>query len=185
MALACDLVIERMRLEHLPAVAEIEQLSFQAPWPVEAYRHEIEVNPNAAYFVARLRLDDAPPASWRRRWHGHEVVGYAGTWVRNDSAHVSTIAVHPGLRRRRIGERLLLRLIDLALSRGVTLVTLEVRATNTAARRLYNKYGLVQTGFRQGYYSDNGEDALLFSTPPLDDPAWRGLLEQRRRAVSG
>ena len=58
---------------------------------------------------------------------------------------------------------LLISLIDLATELDTRLVTLEVRASNTAAQSLYSKYGFTQVGVRRGYYTDNREDAVLMS----------------------
>ena len=71
-----------------------------------------------------------------------------------DEAHVTTFAVDPGYRRRRIGERLLLALLDLALDRRAREATLEVRLSNLPARRLYEKYGFRPVGIRPRYYSE-------------------------------
>ena len=84
-----------------------------------------------------------------------------------DEAHITTFAVHPRWRRQRIGERLLLALLDLARDRHAREATLEVRLSNLAARRLYEKYGFRPVGIRPRYYSDNGEDALIMTTEPL------------------
>ena len=90
-----------------------------------------------------------------------------------DEAHITTFAVHPRYRRRRIGERLLLALIDLSADRHAREATLEVRLSNIAARRLYEKYGFRPVGIRPRYYSDNQEDALIMTTEPLSSPAMR------------
>ena len=63
-----------------------------------------------------------------------------------DEAHITTFAVHPAIRRRRIGERLLLAFLDLALDRGAHEATLEVRLSNLPARQLYEKYGFRPSG---------------------------------------
>ena len=90
-----------------------------------------------------------------------------------DEAHVTTFAVHPRYRRRRIGERLLLSLLDLSVDRHAREATLEVRLSNLAARRLYEKYGFRPVGIRPRYYSDNQEDALIMTTEPLAGAAMR------------
>ena len=84
-----------------------------------------------------------------------------------DEAHITTFAVAPAWRRRRIGERLLLAVLDLAVARGAREATLEVRLSNLAARRLYEKYGFRPVGIRPRYYSDDHEDALIMTTEPL------------------
>jgi hypothetical protein len=64
----------------------------------------------------------------------------------------------------------------LAADLGATLVTLEVRLSNAAARRLYQGFGFRPVGVRPRYYSDNGEDALIMTTDPLDLPEMQDLL---------
>ncbi len=161
------LTIEAMRLEDLDAVHQIELASFSAPWPPNAYRSELETNRLANYLVGRL---------------DGQVIAYGGMWLMADEAHITTFAVHPGWRRRRIGERLLVAFLDLAIGRGAREATLEVRLSNVAARRLYEKYGFRPVGLRPRYYSDDGEDALIMTTEPLSED---GLPRSPRPAPRG
>jgi ribosomal-protein-alanine N-acetyltransferase len=62
-------------------------------------------------------------------------------------------------------------------------VTLEYRVSNAAARALYEKYGFAQVGVRARYYSDNHEDAVLMTTPPLRSSAFRRILDERKTAL--
>ena len=87
-----------------------------------------------------------------------------------DEAHITTFAIHPAWRRQRIGERLLLAFLDLAIDRRAREATLEVRLSNLPARRLYEKYGFKPVGLRPRYYSDDGEDALIMTTEALTGP---------------
>lgn len=144
--------IRPMTIADLPAVQLIERASFTTPWPPQAYRQELESNRLAAYLVGEI---------------GSEIVAYGGVWLMVDEAHVTTFAVHPRYRRRGIGERLLLSLIDLSIARRAREATLEVRLSNLGARRLYEKYGFRPVGIRPRYYSDNQEDALIMTTEPL------------------
>jgi ribosomal-protein-alanine N-acetyltransferase len=148
--------IRSMTVADLPAVQLIERASFTTPWPAHAYRQELEANRLAQYLVGTI---------------GGEMVAYGGIWLMVDEAHVTTFAVHPRYRRRRIGERLLLSLMDLAADRHAREATLEVRLSNLAARRLYEKYGFRPVGIRPRYYSDNQEDALIMTTEPLAEPS--------------
>ena len=100
-----------------------------------------------------------------------------------DEAHVTTFAVDPRWRRRGAGERLLLGLLDIAVARHAREATLEVRLSNMPARRLYEKYGFRPVGIRPRYYSDNGEDALIMTTEPLDAAPMRERLARLRVAV--
>jgi ribosomal-protein-alanine N-acetyltransferase len=163
------IVVDRMTVEDLPAVHEIEREAFSTPWPAHAYRHELENNRLAHYIVARS---------------GDEIVGFAGMWLLVDEAHVTTFATRRAWRRRGIGERLLLALLDLAVARGAHEATLEVRPSNTPARRLYQKYGFRVVGVRPRYYSDNNEDALIMTTPELEGSSMRQRIAELRAAVA-
>ena len=92
--------------------------------------------------------------------------GFAGIWFVLDEAHVVIIASRPSERRRGVGELLLITCLELAIQRMSRVVSLEVRASNNAARSLYRKYGFQDAGVRKRYYS-GGEDAVIMSTPPI------------------
>ncbi|TME32736.1 MAG: ribosomal-protein-alanine N-acetyltransferase [Chloroflexi bacterium] len=141
-----------MTLDDIDGVQEVERASFPVPWPANAFRHELTQNKNARYLVAR---------------EGGRIVGYAGLWLMVDEAHITTFAVHPDSRRQRIGERLLVRVFEMAAALNAEWLTLEVRASNLAAQKLYEKYGFRRAGVRRRYYSDNNEDALIMWTERL------------------
>ena len=149
------LSVEPMRSDDIPAVHAIESASFPTPWPPYAFRGELETNRMAHYLVVRA---------------GSRVVAYAGFWLMVDEAHVTTFAVLPVYRRRGIGGRLLSEVMELSAALGASVVTLEVRLGNAAARRLYQRFGFRPVGVRPRYYSDNGEDALIMTTERLDAP---------------
>ena len=157
-----------MTLDDLPAVHRIEAASFSVPWPDEAYRSELQANRLASYLV--VRTDD-------------ELIAYGGIWLMVDEAHITTFAVDPAWRRQRVGETLLVALLELALARRAREATLEVRLSNVAARRLYEKYGFRPVGLRPRYYSDNGEDALIMTTPPLAGAPMRERIAGLRAAL--
>jgi ribosomal-protein-alanine N-acetyltransferase len=163
-----SLRIEAMRLDDIAEVQAIERASFTTPWPPQAYRAELETNRLATYLVARF---------------DGRVVGFGGVWLMVDEAHITTFAVHPAWRRRRIGERLLVALLDIASARGAREATLEVRLSNLPARRLYEKYGFRPVGLRPRYYSDDNEDALIMTTEALDGPSMQGRLARLRAAL--
>ncbi len=161
-------VVEPMRQDDLSAVHEIERRSFTTPWPAHAYRTEIETNRLAHYRVVRL---------------DGRVVAYAGIWLMVDEAHVTTFAVDPAYRRRGVGERLLLAMLELAVAKGAREATLEVRLSNAPARHLYEKFGFRPVGIRPNYYSDDHEDALVMTTEPLDDRRMRARLAELRGSI--
>jgi ribosomal-protein-alanine N-acetyltransferase len=140
------LQIEPMAQPDLSAVLKIESLSFSTAWPPNAFMNEIRDNKLAHYFVGRL---------------DGRIVAYGGIWVILEDSHVTTIAVHPEYRGMKLGEEMLLKLLDEAIAHGASWITLEVRESNTVAQRLYRKYGFTTVSTRRGYYSDNGENALV------------------------
>lgn len=159
------LVIDRMGLDDLTAVQEIERESFSTPWPPNAYREELLTNRLAFYMVAR---------------YGDQVVGFGGLWMQVDEAHITTFAVRRTWRRQGVGERLLIALLDYARSRHAVEATLEVRPSLFGARRLYEKFGFELVGVRPRYYTDNNEDALIMTTPALDGDRMRAIVAARR-----
>jgi ribosomal-protein-alanine N-acetyltransferase len=163
------IVVDRMSVDDLAAVQEIERESFTTPWPPHAYRAELETNRMAHYIVAR---------------HGDRIVGFAGVWLMVDEAHITTFAVRKTWRRQGVGERLLIALLALAEARGAREATLEVRPSNHPARRLYEKYGFAPVGVRPRYYSDDNEDALIMTTDRLDGRQMRDRLAGLRAAVA-
>ena len=169
MALTAAVRVEPMGLSDIPAVLEIERASFTTPWPPEAFEQELRHNRLARYTVAR---------------QGNAVVGYAGVWLMVDEAHVTTFAVHPDWRRQGIGRRLLLAMLTVAEELAATRVTLEVRVSNLAAQALYEAHGFAIAGRRERYYTDDGEDAYVMTTPPLDSAAMRGPMEAARGAAA-
>ena len=140
------MTIEPMVQGDLPAVLRIESQSFSTAWPPNAFANEIRDNRLAHYFVGRL---------------DGRIVAYGGIWVILEDSHITTIAVHPDYRGRKLGEEMLLRLLDEAIAQSASWITLEVRESNAVAQRLYRKYGFTTVSTRRGYYSDNGENALV------------------------
>ncbi len=154
----------------LPAVMEMEHVSFPTPWSIETYRRELIVH-NASYWVVRPTVKPANAAAAIP-----PVLAYGGMWLLGEDAHITTIATHPDWRRRHIGEWLLIHMAEVARSHGVSALTLEVRLRNTAAQALYAKLGFVAVGLRRGYYQDTGEDARLLTLFGIDHAAvWNKL----------
>ena len=157
--------VEPMGLEDVPDVHRIEAASFPMPWPDYAFRQELQTNRLAHYLVVRA---------------GSETVAYGGLWLLVDEAHITTFAVLPEWRRRGIGGRLMVALMDLALRLNARVMTLEVRLSNRPARDLYAHFGFKPVGVRPRYYSDNGEDALIMTTEVLTGAQMTALLLKMR-----
>ena len=167
MALNTAIRVAAMTVDDIPAVLEIERRSFSTPWPREAFQQELTSNRLARYAVAR---------------RGSDVVGFAGVWLMVDEAHITTFAVHPDVRRQGVGRRLMQALLVAAESMGAARLTLEVRVSNVAAQELYRGHGFDVAGRRERYYTDDGEDALIMTTPPLGSDEMRESLAAARRA---
>ncbi len=138
--------ISPMRIEDLDDIETIENLSFQAPWPRQAFVRELCENTLARYFTVR---------------DNGRAVAYGGMWLILDEAHITNIAVHPRYRGEGIGKALLKGMIDFGISKGIKSFTLEVRESNHVAIALYSRLGFKRAGTRKGYYSDTREDAII------------------------
>ncbi len=186
--------IRPMTEADIAQVAEIEHQSFPTSWPQTAYRREL-ANRLARYTVIVDRAEPpvregapAPRRSllsfWRRTPPFQNtpdyIVGYVGVWLMVDQAHIVAIAIRGSYRRRGLGELLLLESIDLAQANGQESVTLEVRRSNWSAQQLYEKYRFYKVGVRKRYYTDNHEDALIMTTPPIDSDSYREHLAYLR-----
>jgi ribosomal-protein-alanine N-acetyltransferase len=76
---------------------------------------------------------------------------------------LENIVVAPELRRTGIGKQLMKTLLVQARQTHGDAIFLEVRESNTAARRLYEEFGFRETGRRKAYYTSPSEDAVLYS----------------------
>jgi ribosomal-protein-alanine N-acetyltransferase len=162
------LIIEPMSDAHIKEVMRIEQQSFSTAWPPSAFHQELHDNKLAHYFVGLI---------------GSRVVAYGGIWVILEDSHVTAIAVDPTYRGRKYGELLLLRLLDEAMERGASWMTLEVRESNAVAQNLYRKYGFTTVSTRKAYYSDNNENALVMWAGNLKSDIYKNRLRALRAAL--
>ena len=144
--------IRRLQLRDLGAVEEIERRAYPTPWSRSMFAGEI-AKPSSIC----LGAFDAESA----RLIGYLIVSrYVDAW------HVMNVAVAPDYRRLGIASRLLNDLFELTVHDGQRGYTLEVRVSNEAAIRLYERMGFLGRGVRRGYYTDNREDALIMWRDP-------------------
>lgn len=168
MAIIIDPVsIEPMRRTDIPIVTAIEKRCYPTPWHENAYHTEL-ANRSATYLVARLE---------------NTVVGYCGMWVIMDEAHITTLAVDPDHRGKKIGERLLIGMLEEAILIGATRSTLEVRENNAVAQNLYRKYGFREAAIRKNYYTDNQENAIVMWVDDIHLPAYIQQLRELRHKL--
>ena len=145
-----EIKIQRMQKSDVDNVINIEEKAYgEHHWSKESFLNELS-NDLARYYAA-FDLDG-------------NLVGYAGCWQILEEVHITNIAVSPDFRRQKIGERLLRQIIDDCYKNKAKYITLEVRVSNNAAIKLYEKYGFKSLGTRKGYYQNNNEDALIMWT---------------------
>ena len=153
--------LDRVHIRHaeqadLLSVFRIEKACFPQPWPFSAFERFLD---EPGFLVAATDAD--------------EVLGYVVSDVTpnygRDIGHVKDLAVHPGVRGRGLGRRLLDRALSTLSAEGAMLVKLEVREGNDPARALYADVGFRNLRRVRGYYED-GEDAVMMV---LDVPEWR------------
>ena len=138
--------IIRMNDSHVAAVAELEKLCFgTAAWSEKSVASEL-TNELSLWLVA---VEDG------------RLAGYVGSQTVIDETDMMNVAVHPDFRRRGIGEKLILELVEALKEKESRCLTLEVRASNEPAIGLYEKLGFQQAGRRKNYYRNPREDALI------------------------
>lgn len=147
-----NLFIRKMMPDDIPAVIQIDQISFSLPWPERSFRFEVTENIASRCWVAEV---------------DQRVVGMIVAWLLVDEVHVATIATHPDFRRQGIARRLLSHTLARAMDEGAISSFLEVRESNLAAQEMYRKFGYEATGRRKRYYKDNDEDAILMNLESL------------------
>ncbi|MCL1982983.1 MAG: ribosomal protein S18-alanine N-acetyltransferase [Clostridiales bacterium] len=139
-------IIKRASIGDVWPLAEMDKICFSQPWSEQSFYEEIVCNKLARYLIAEI---------------GGVMAGYAGIWVVLDEGHITNVAVHPDFRRKGIAKALISSLIESSAAEGVTMFTLEVRASNNDAISLYKRLGFTVHGSRKAYYDDNDEDAMI------------------------
>lgn len=134
--------------EDLDQVAAIERRAYPFPWSPGIFRDCLR----AGY------------GCWVMEDAGR-VVGYSLLSVAAGEAHILNLCIDPDMQRRGLGQRMLLRLLDLARWHRAQRVFLEVRPSNQAAIALYRAHGFNEIGTRPRYYpGPNGrEDAVVMA----------------------
>lgn len=140
-----NLVIEEMKEEDIDGVFEVEKNCFEDYWSKDSFKKELNNN-LAKYLVAKV---------------DEKIAGYVGIWFVVDEGHITNVAVHENFRGKKIGDKLIKRLIEVCKDNNIVSMTLEVRASNVVAQNLYRKYGFKMAGIRKEYYSNNKEDAII------------------------
>lgn len=140
-------MIEIMRKEDLAQIVELEKKCFDDAWNLEQIEKELEVNPFSTGYM--LKEND-------------RVVAYAFMWETFEMAQIARIGVAPDHRQKHYGQKMMEELFEKARSAGCEYMSLEVRESNIAAFKLYEKLGFVTVNISKGYYSDN-ENAIVMT----------------------
>ena len=135
-----------------PRLASIDSITSQNPWSDNLFAREFEHQFSQLYGV---------------RVAG-EFVAFIVCHLLFDELHILNLGVLPEYRRRGYASKLIAQAIERAREDGVERVSLEVRRSNQAARRLYEQLGFQEIALRSAYYSDNGEDALVLQLDARD-----------------
>lgn len=136
-----------MNENHVKGVYELSEECFAIPWTLDSINNELN-NPLAKYVIAQ----DLSTG---------EVVGFVGVWIIAGEGDITNIAITPKYRKHGIASNLLIKLFEVCKTFNCGDITLEVRASNIPAQNLYKKFNFKEEGMRKGYYSDNGEDAII------------------------
>lgn len=143
----CGFNVRQAAVDDANHMTALDKICFAVPWSRDDFVKELTDNTLALYMVAESR---------------GALIGYAGLWCIADEGHITNVAVHPSFRRCGVAGELLSTLMAEAENRaGICAFTLEVRISNEAGIKLYEGFGFVEAGRREGYYSDNKEDAVI------------------------
>ncbi|MCL2082781.1 MAG: ribosomal protein S18-alanine N-acetyltransferase [Oscillospiraceae bacterium] len=135
----------RLTEENVHEISSLEKLSFSKPWSRQALIDTLK-SPLTHYFGIRQEA---------------RLVGYGGIQIVLDEGYITNIAVDPTFRKIGVGSSILYAILD--YSAELSFVTLEVRAGNIAAQKLYEKFGFTVSGIRPGYYDSPTEDAVIMT----------------------
>ena len=133
--------------EDLQGVLEVEGESFTNPWTREMYAWELQ---NRA--VCHIYLVRTPEC---------RVAGFCAFWLVFDEIHINNVALRAAFRRQGVGTALMRHVLGEGKRLGARRATLEVRASNEPARRLYERLGFYVAGTRRSYYTNPVEDAVI------------------------
>lgn len=140
------MIFREMTQQDLNEVVQLEQLCFKEPWTKENCLYELNENP---FSHGWLLIDET-------------IVGYAFLWETFEMAQLARIEINPQVRKKGYGDILLKHLIERAKEQECEFMTLDVRVSNEAALRLYQKNEFIQVNVSKGYYPD-GEDAIVMT----------------------
>lgn len=140
------LTIRPMEAKDLKQVTAIERETFSVPWSEKAFADSMDL-PYTLYLVA-----ETPEG---------RIAGYCGLYQVFSEGEITNVAVAFAQRRQGVAETMLTRLLEQGKQMGIESFFLEVRQSNLAARRLYEKLGFSGNGIRKNFYEKPREDAVI------------------------
>lgn len=136
-----------MAEEHISALVQLEKECFADPWSEKALAEELS-NPNAVFRVALIN---------------GKVAGYVGMLHVLDEGDICNVAVFDAFRRRGVATALIQHLVDYAVEKQLSFITLEVRESNVGAQKFYETMGFETIGVRKNFYDNPKEHAILMN----------------------
>ena len=136
-----------LKVDDVPRILDIERRAYPFPWTEGIFKDCLKVGYSA----------------WLVQGARGEILAYAFMSMAVGEAHILNLCVEPAYQAQGLGRFMLDHLLEIARNANMTLVLLEVRRSNTAARRLYDGAGFTTFGVRKGYYpaTEGREDALV------------------------
>lgn len=137
--------IRQMTEEDVAAVAALEEGNFSRPWSYDAFLKTLS---DENYIVIIAKDTDA-------------LLGYCVLLCTGEEADITNVCTAPEARGKGVATEMMTALMEAGKSRGVAEFFLEVRESNTPARKLYTKLGFEEIGLRKNYYEEPKEHAVL------------------------
>lgn len=139
-------MIRKMEERDIGAILEIEERCFTSQWTAEMFLYELRENEFGHFYVI---------------CENDKIIGFIDFWITFETCQLANIAIHPDYQHRGYSKQLMDKMIEVANQMKCETIMLEVRVSNTNAKNLYKSYEFIDMNIRKGYYSDNGEDAIV------------------------
>ena len=162
------LTISPMTKEDIPRIRVIEKQCFTDIWPEDGFQRELDNTKIAFYITASL---------------DGKIIGYMGSWIIMEEAHITTFAVDPEYRNRKVASTLMLCFLREAVKQNVHWSTLEVSQINEHAIKLYTRFGYKTVSVRKKYYGEH-EDAFLMWLGNMHLKSFSDMFDEIEKEIS-
>jgi ribosomal-protein-alanine N-acetyltransferase len=152
------LELKEFSKEDIEAVLAIEEDLFPNPWTYDMFDEDVSSQDNFVKEVAGREL--RCKTNYLLKYDGEVIAFYMG-WAIFDEYSVLNIGVKRSYQSQGLGSYLLEDMILKAVELQCNVIYLEVRASNSSAIKLYEKFNFEQIGLRKGYYTQPKEDAIV------------------------